>query len=94
MKPRQKESDLSVGQYPQTLNLTLAPKDHAHAHEQGDCNAIAQQQFWLIKHGIMASGIAAYGPTHDEDSIWAVVAFFKKLTDSNEIQYSILSARQ
>jgi hypothetical protein len=92
MKPRQKESDLSIGQYPQPLNLTLASKDHA--HEQGDFNAIAQQQFWLIKYGIMASDITTYGPTHDEESIWAVEAFLKKLTYSNEIQCSILSARQ
>jgi mono/diheme cytochrome c family protein len=97
MKPGQKESDLSIGLYPKPPNLTLASKDHAHAHEQGDHNdpnVIAQQQFWVIKHGIMASGMAAYGPTHDDDRIWAIVAFLQKLPELNEMQYQILTARQ
>ena len=97
MKPGQKVSDLSIGLYPQPPNLTLASKNHAHAHEQGDHNdpnVIAQQQFWLIKHGIMASGMAAYGPTHDDDRIWAIVAFLQKLPKLNEMQYQILTARQ
>lgn len=97
MKPGQKESDLSIGLYPQPPNLTVALDGHAHGHEENDdddLNAIPRQQFWLIKHGIMASGMAAYGPTHDDDRIWAIVAFLQKLPELNEMQYQILTARQ
>jgi len=97
MKPGQKESDLSIGLYPQPPNLTLALNNYLEKTEESkrrDSNAIAQQQFWLIKHGIMASGMAAYGPTHSDDRIWAIVAFLQKLPELNEMQYQILTARQ
>lgn len=97
LQPGQKESDMSIGLYPKPPNLTLALNDHAHTHEQGDHNdpsVIAQQQFWVIKHGIMASGMAAFGPTHDDDRIWAMVAFLQKLPELNELQYQILTTRQ
>ena len=87
LQPGQKESDMSIGLYPKPPNLTLALKDHA-------SSVIAQQQFWVIKNGIMASGMAAFGPTHDDDRIWAMVAFLQKLPELNELQYQVLTARQ
>lgn len=87
MKAGQKESDMSIGLYPKPPNLTLALKNH-------DSTAIAQQQFWAIKNGIMASGMAAFGPTHDDERIWAMVAFLQKLPELNELQYQVLTARQ
>ena len=48
----------------------------------------------MIKHGIMASGMAAFGPTHDDDRIWAMVAFLQKLPEPTPAQYQIITTRQ
>jgi len=97
LQPGQKESDMSIGLYPKPPNLTLAAKDHGHDHGEGahdDPDVIASQQFWVIKHGIMASGMAAFGPTHDDERIWAMVAFLQKLPELTPAQYQIITARQ
>ncbi len=97
LKPGVTESDMTLGLYPTPPNLTLGLDDHGHDHDEDghdDPDAIARQQFWVIKHGIMASGMAAFGPTHDDERIWAMVAFLQKLPELNETQYQILTARK
>jgi mono/diheme cytochrome c family protein len=56
--------------------------------------AAARRDFWIIKHGIKASGMPAWGKTHDDERIWNMVAFLKRLPDLNENQYRILTNRQ
>lgn len=92
LKPGTNRSDMSIGLYPSPPNLFLAPDDHEHAHDAGDA-ASAQRQFWIIKHGIKASGMPAWGPTHDDKRIWAMVAFIQKLPALTPEQYQILTAR-
>ncbi len=97
LKPGKTENDLSIGLYPKPPNLTLKPEAHEHSHGAGghdDPNVIARRQFWIIKHGIMASGMAAFGPTHSDERIWAIVAFLQKLPDLTEVQYQIITARK
>lgn len=97
LKPEQKDSDMALGLYPAPPNLTVGVDEHGHEHEGGghnDPDVIARQQFWVIKHGIMASGMAAFGPTHDDDRIWAMVAFLQKLPELTPAQYQIITARQ
>jgi len=97
LQPGVKESDMSLGLYPKPPNLTLTSKEHGHAHDEGghdDASTLAKQQFWVIKHGIMASGMAAFGPTHSDDRIWAMVAFLEKLPELTPAQYQIITARQ
>jgi hypothetical protein len=98
LKPGKSESDLSQGLYPQPPNLAMSAAAHGHAHgggddSHGDATNSAARQFWIVKHGIKASGMAAFGPTHDDDRIWAMVAFLQKLPSLNEVQYQILTAR-
>lgn len=96
LKPGQKDSDMSIGLYPSPPNLSLAAKEHDHDHGKGghdDANVIAQQQFWVIKHGVMASGMAAFGPTHNDERIWAIVAFLQKLPELSPEQYQVITAR-
>lgn len=38
-----------------------------------------RELFWVIKHGIKMTGMPAWGPTHDDARIWAIVAFVRKL---------------
>ncbi|MCZ6855966.1 MAG: cytochrome c [Gammaproteobacteria bacterium] len=90
LKPGRTESDMSIGLYPAPPDLT---SHEDHGEEPGDPEAAARRQFWIIKHGIKASGMPAWGPTHDDQRIWAMVAFLQKLPELSEFQYQILTAR-
>jgi hypothetical protein len=93
LTPWQTENDMTLGLYPSPPNLTLTA-DQRGEGSRDDPNVIARQQFWVIKHGIMASGMAAFGPTHDDGRIWAMVAFLQKLPELTPAQYQIITARQ
>ena len=45
------------------------------------------EMFWVTKHGIKMTGMPSWGVTHDDGSIWPVVAFMTKLPDLNEASY-------
>ncbi len=38
-----------------------------------------EELYWIVKHGVRMSGMPAFGPSHDEQRIWAIVAFVKAL---------------
>ena len=90
LKPGQASSDLSLGLYPAPPNLTQSNAEHGHAESK---ELTAARQFWVIKHGIKASGMPAWGITHDDQRIWEMVAFLQKLPDMTPIQYQILTGR-
>lgn len=100
LKPGQTVSDMSIGLYPAPPNLSLTHKEHSHEHADDNSHEmskdfITQQtrnNFWVIKHGIKASGMPAWGKTHDDKRIWAMVAFLQKLPDLTPGQYQILTA--
>lgn len=95
LKPGVDASDLTIGLYPSPPNLASRLDEHGHDHgDEPDGIAAAQRNFWIIKHGIKASGMPAWGPTHDDQRIWAMVAFLAKLPDLTEAQYQILTARE
>jgi hypothetical protein len=54
----------------------------------------ASRQFWIIKHGIKASGMPAWGLGHDDNRIWSMVAFLQRLPDLSTEQYQIITARE
>lgn len=89
LRPGKKESDFTLGLYPVPPNLSLP---HAQADEK-DLTAQARRRFWIIKHGIKASGMPAWGPTHDDERIWNMVAFLQRLPELTPEQYQILTAR-
>lgn len=94
LKPGKEQSDMSIGLYPKPPNLSKTSIEHGHDHpDQTDAEQTARRQFWIIKHGIRASGMPAWGPTHDDDRIWAMVAFLQKLPELNPEQYQIITAR-
>lgn len=93
LKPGQKESDIRKGLYPQPPNLSLAEHEEEHGDEVDETTE-AQKMFWTIKHGIKASGMPAWGLTHDDESIWAMVVFIKNLPDLTEDQYQVITASE
>ncbi len=51
--------------------------------------------FWIISHGIMATGMPAFGPTHGEGDIWRLVTFIRHMPHlSPAEQQHLLAARQ
>jgi mono/diheme cytochrome c family protein len=91
LKPGQEQSDMSLGLYPSPPNLTLKHLEHEYNHE--DTEGAAKRNFWIIKHGIKASGMPAWGITHDDERIWAMVAFLERLPELTPEQYQIITAR-
>ena len=84
---------MNIGLYPAPPNLTTRLDEHGHDHSDDDKDAHSRRQFWVIKHGIKASGMPAWGKTHDDQRIWAMVAFLQKLPEISPAQYQILTAR-
>lgn len=94
VKPGVTSSDIAIGLYPKPPNLAMKASEHGHSDDgHGDEMASAARQFWIVKHGIKASGMPAWGATHDDARIWAMVAFLQKLPQLDETQYQILTAR-
>lgn len=48
--------------------------------------------FWLAKHGVKMSGMPAFGPTHDDTTLWSVAAFVKALPAMTPERYAALGA--
>jgi mono/diheme cytochrome c family protein len=92
LKPGKTESDMSAGLYPKPPNLALA-SDPQRQDAREIAERSAARQFWIIKHGIKASAMPAWGSTHDDARIWAMVAFLQRLPSLTPEQYQILTAR-
>jgi mono/diheme cytochrome c family protein len=79
LAPGVTESDLRAGLYPQ-------PPDFSKGTDLTPAEA-----FWTIKHGIKLSAMPAWGATHNDRKIWAIVAFVGKLSDMTPEQYKALT---
>jgi len=49
------------------------------------------EAFWVIKHGIKMSAMPAWGGTHDDRTIWAMVAFLQQLPTLDAKAYAALT---
>ena len=47
--------------------------------------------FWIIKNGIRMTGMPAWGKTHSDKEIWAIVSFVQKLPKMSKEEYQKLS---
>jgi mono/diheme cytochrome c family protein len=75
LAPGMERTEISQGLYPQAPELgkgsDLSP----------------EQEFWVIKHGIKMTGMAAWGATHNDTLIWDMVAFLQKLPSLSASDY-------
>ncbi len=90
LKPGKISSDFSLGLYPTPPNLALEENLNRYSESE---NAADKRRFWIIKHGIKASGMPAWAPGHDDERIWNMVAFLKRLPMLTANQYQVLTAR-
>jgi mono/diheme cytochrome c family protein len=49
-----------------------------------------QEVFWIVKHGVRMTGMPAFGPSHDERTLWAIAAFVKELPAMTPERYAEL----
>lgn len=79
LAPEAAETELSEGLYPAPPNLA-----EAEPHES------PAKMFWIIKHGIKATGMPAWGKSMEDQYIWGMVAFLKQLPTLDAGQYRAL----
>ena len=77
LSPGVEDSEIRQGLYPQPPDLSKVRIDHGNA-------------FWVIKHGIKMTGMPAWGRTHDDITIWSIVAFISKLPGMNPQEYKAI----
>jgi mono/diheme cytochrome c family protein len=78
LAPGMKRTEISRGLYPRAPELRR--KRHSSPAED----------FWVVKHGVKMTGMAAWGVTHDDEILWDVVAFLRKLPELTADQYRAL----
>lgn len=77
-----------VGETELSQNLYPAPPNLA---RQGTRDNPAAA-FWVIKHGIKATGMPAWGKSMDDQYIWGMVALLQRLPELDASQYRTLVA--
>ena len=75
--PGIEQSELTVkGFYPHPPKLVRTAKEFT-----------PQQLFWITKNGFKMTAMPAFGTTHNDQEIWAMVAFVQKLPSITKEQY-------
>lgn len=78
LAPGMGHSELRDGLYPKPPNLTRFAPDPA-------------ESFWIIKHGLKMTAMPAWGLTHDDHAIWAMVAYLQKQPRMSAVEYHRLT---
>ena len=80
LSPGSGETELSKGLYPAPPDFTKQVPGVAHA-------------YWVIKHGIKASGMPAWGLSMEDDYIWNMAAFVQELPQLDAAKYREMVAQ-
>jgi mono/diheme cytochrome c family protein len=78
LAPGMKRTEISRGLYPRAPEL------------RRKTDLTSAEQFWIVKHGVKMTGMPAWGVTHDDELLWDVVAFVRKLPELTPEQYETL----
>lgn len=76
------------GREPEAMGKGLNPPAPDLAEEATELTTA--ELFWVTKNGIKMTGMPAWGATHDDSSIWPVVAFMKELPDLDGPAYQAM----
>ena len=80
LAPGMAENEMRPGLYPKPPQLAKFRPD-------------PREAFWVIKHGIKMSAMPAWGASHDDATIWSMVAFLQKLPGMTPAQYKDIVAK-
>ena len=75
LAPGMKRTEISRGLYPRAPEL------------RRKTDLTPAEQFWIVKHGVKMTGMPAWGVTHEDELLWDVVAFVRKLPELTPEQY-------
>ena len=78
LAPGMKKTEMSRGLYPRAPELRRVS------------DLTPAEEFWVVKHGLKMTGMPAWGVTHDDELLWDVVAFLRKLPELTADQYQAL----
>lgn len=78
LAPGMKRTEISRGLYPRAPQLRRGSRP------------TPAEDFWVVKHGVKMTGMPAWGVTHNDEILWDVVAFLRKLPDLTADQYQTL----
>ncbi len=78
LAPGMKRTEISQGLYPRAPEL------------RRKTDLTPAEQFWIVKHGVKLTGMPAWGVAHDDNLLWDVVAFVRKLPELTPEQYETL----
>ena len=78
LAPGMERTEISGGLYPRAPELRRGT------------DLTPAEQFWIIKHGVKLTAMPAWGVTHDDELLWDVVAFVRKLPEMTPEQYETL----
>ncbi len=79
LAPGLTDTGIRQGLNPRPPNLTRFAPDPSEA-------------FWIIKHGIKMTAMPAWGATHDDQTIWAMVAYLQRQPHMSAAEFHSLSA--
>jgi mono/diheme cytochrome c family protein len=78
LAPGMKRTEISRGLYPRPPVL------------RHKTDLTPAEQFWIVKHGLKMTAMPAWGVTHEDELLWDVVAFVRKLPELTPEQYETL----
>lgn len=82
LAPGRGNSEIRQGLYPEPPDLSQRPA------ADGSAERATARRFWIVKHGIKASGMPAWSKGGMEDAaIWDIVAFLNVLPTLSPAQY-------
>ena len=82
LAPGMNNTELRQGLYPQPPALA----DHG-IHDPASA-------FWTVKHGIKMSGMPAWGTSHDDESLWDMVALLQAMPTMSETEWQALTGNE
>jgi mono/diheme cytochrome c family protein len=82
LAPGVTKSEIRPGLYPHPPNLAQANLRDG------------RRAFWVVKHGIKMSAMPSWGKTLDDEAIWDVISFVRKMPDMTPETYQHLSQGQ
>ncbi len=76
--PGYQSQEFAKGLYPHPPSMTSG-------HIQKKLNK--RETYWVVKHGIKLTGMPAFGPTHNEDQLWGLVALVREIPNKTPEEY-------
>jgi mono/diheme cytochrome c family protein len=81
-EPGARPSAVSQGLNPPAPDLADPAVQHAYTDAE---------LFWIVKNGIRMTGMPAFGETHDDATLWSIVAFLRRLPAMSAKEYAAMA---